>query len=43
MFLMVRIGTSGWLYDAWRATFYPSGLPQRAVLPYIAHQETTGL
>src|SRR4029453_1998017 len=34
----VRIGTSGWLYPGWRNTFYPPGLPQRAVLAYTAQQ-----
>ena len=32
----VRIGTSGWSYAGWRATFYPAGLPQRAALAYMA-------
>jgi uncharacterized protein YecE (DUF72 family) len=34
----LRIGTSGWVYDQWRASFYPPGLPQRAVLSYAAQR-----
>jgi uncharacterized protein YecE (DUF72 family) len=33
---MIRIGISGWLYPAWRGTFYPEGLPQRAELAYAS-------
>ena len=32
----VRIGISGWRYPPWRGVFYPSGLPQRAELEYVA-------
>jgi uncharacterized protein YecE (DUF72 family) len=32
----VRIGTSGWVYPGWRASFYPRGLPHRAALAYAA-------
>src|SRR5690242_6869951 len=34
---MIRIGISGWLYPAWRGTFYPKGLPQRGELAYASH------
>ena len=34
----LRVGTSGWVYDQWRASFYPPGLPQRAVLAYASRQ-----
>jgi uncharacterized protein YecE (DUF72 family) len=33
---MIRIGTSGWAYPEWRASFYPDGLPQRSQLEYLA-------
>ena len=33
---MIRIGISGWLYPAWRGTFYPKGLPQRRELGYAS-------
>lgn len=33
---MIRIGISGWLYPAWRRTFYPTGLPQRRELGYAS-------
>jgi uncharacterized protein YecE (DUF72 family) len=33
---MIRIGISGWLYPAWRGTFYPKGLPQRCELAYAS-------
>jgi uncharacterized protein YecE (DUF72 family) len=32
----IRIGISGWQYDSWRGDFYPSGLPRRQELPYVA-------
>lgn len=35
---MIRVGTSGWRYRSWRAAFYPSGLPQRGELSYLARQ-----
>jgi len=34
----VRIGTSGWRYPPWRATFYPKGLPQRRELEYLSRR-----
>jgi uncharacterized protein YecE (DUF72 family) len=33
---MIRIGISGWLYPAWRGTFYPRGLPRRCALGYAS-------
>src|SRR5215211_6295706 len=30
------IGTSGWHYDHWKGPFYPSGLPEAALLEYYA-------
>ena len=29
-----RIGTSGWVYDSWRGTVYPSGVPDARRLEY---------
>ncbi len=41
---MVRIGTSGWVYNDWRERFYPKGLPQRRWLEYYAqHFDTVEL
>jgi len=31
-----RIGISGWRYPPWRGVFYPTGLPHRAELGYVA-------
>ena len=38
---MIRIGISGWLYPAWRKTFYPKGLPQRHELGYASRTFNT--
>jgi uncharacterized protein YecE (DUF72 family) len=35
--MTVRIGLSGWSYPGWRRRFYPTGLPQRRELEYIAN------
>ena len=32
----VRIGTQGWSYDDWRATFYPPGSKQEDRLPFYS-------
>ncbi len=37
----VRVGISGWRYAGWRGDFYPSGLPQRAELAYVAERMDT--
>jgi uncharacterized protein YecE (DUF72 family) len=37
----IRIGISGWTYAPWRGTFYPSGLPQRGELGYVAERLTS--
>lgn len=34
----VWVGTSGWRYPPWRATFYPHCLPQRRELEYLSRQ-----
>ncbi len=33
---IIRIGVSGWNYDAWRGDFYPDDLPRRDELAYAA-------
>lgn len=33
---MIRIGTSGWVYDHWKGVFYPEGLAQEEQLPFFA-------
>ncbi|WP_084789356.1 DUF72 domain-containing protein [Saccharomonospora iraqiensis] len=37
----VRIGTSGWIYPAWRGVFYPEGLAQRRELEYLSRRVNT--
>ncbi|HET9948894.1 MAG TPA: DUF72 domain-containing protein [Longimicrobiales bacterium] len=37
----VRIGVSGWSYDAWRGRFYPSGLPSARRLSFLAERFDT--
>jgi uncharacterized protein YecE (DUF72 family) len=34
--MAIRIGVSGWRYAPWRGVFYPSALPQRLELRYVA-------
>jgi uncharacterized protein YecE (DUF72 family) len=38
---MLRVGTSGWDYDAWRRKFYPEKLKKRERLGYYASQFPT--
>jgi uncharacterized protein YecE (DUF72 family) len=33
-----RVGISGWVYPAWRGTFYPKGLGQKRELEYASRQ-----
>ena len=35
------MGVSGWRYRSWRGDFYPSGLPQRRELEYVAERLTS--
>jgi uncharacterized protein YecE (DUF72 family) len=35
------VGISGWRYPAWRGDFYPTGLPQRRELEYVASRMTS--
>ncbi len=37
----VHIGTSSWLFDAWRGVFYPDKLPKSQQLVYYATQFPT--
>src|SRR5919205_1171440 len=39
--MVVRIGTSGWIYPPWRRVFYPEGLVQRRELTYLAERLDT--
>jgi len=39
--MTVRIGTSGWVYDHWRGTFYPEDLRQADWLGYYAREFDT--
>jgi uncharacterized protein YecE (DUF72 family) len=32
----VRVGIGGWVYEDWRGTFYPEGLPQKRELEYAS-------
>ena len=41
---MIRVGTSGWVYGAWRGRFYPKEIAQRRWLQYYAeHFDTVEL
>lgn len=33
---VIRVGISGWTYEPWRGTFYPSDLPQNKELAYAS-------
>jgi uncharacterized protein YecE (DUF72 family) len=37
---MIRTGTGGWLYEPWRGSFYPEGLPHRRELEYASRKLT---
>jgi uncharacterized protein YecE (DUF72 family) len=39
--MTIQIGTSGWVYDHWRGTFYPEGLRQADWLGYYAREFDT--
>ena len=36
-----RVGISGWVYPAWRETFYPKGLPHKRELEFAAQRLTS--
>jgi uncharacterized protein YecE (DUF72 family) len=37
---MIRVGIGGWVYEPWRGSFYPKGLPQKRELEYAAGRLT---
>ena len=37
----VRVGVGGWVFEPWRGTFYPEGLPQKRELEYASRKLTT--
>ncbi len=41
MSIAVNLGTSSWLFDAWRGVFYPDKLPRTKFLPFYAAQFNT--
>jgi uncharacterized protein YecE (DUF72 family) len=36
----IRIGVGGWVFEPWRGSFYPQGLPQKDELAYMARRLT---
>lgn len=36
--MVIRVGTSGWVYPAWRGVFYPKGLRHREELDYLSRR-----
>jgi uncharacterized protein YecE (DUF72 family) len=34
--MSIYVGIGGWIYDEWRGTFYPKGLPQKRELEYAS-------
>src|SRR5262245_22352555 len=37
----IRVGMSGWVYPAWRGTFYPKGVTQKKELEYASRKVTS--
>lgn len=37
----IRIGTSGWVYESWRGSFYPEDVPRKRELEYLSRQLRT--
>ncbi|HRO10194.1 DUF72 domain-containing protein [Amaricoccus sp.] len=37
----IRIGVGGWVYEPWRGSFFPPGLPQREELAYASRHLTS--
>jgi uncharacterized protein YecE (DUF72 family) len=37
----IRIGVGGWVFEPWRGSFYPEGLPQKRELEYASRRLTT--
>jgi len=38
---MIRVGIGGWVYEPWRGTFYPKGLPQVRELAHASRAVTS--
>ncbi|HVV27274.1 MAG TPA: DUF72 domain-containing protein [Rhizomicrobium sp.] len=38
--MSIRAGIGGWVYEPWRGSFYPKGLPQKRELEYAASKLT---
>ena len=38
--MSIYVGIGGWVYEPWRQTFYPEGLPQKRELEYASSQLT---
>jgi uncharacterized protein YecE (DUF72 family) len=38
---MIRVGIGGWVYELWRGTFYPKGLPQVRELAHASRSLTS--
>jgi uncharacterized protein YecE (DUF72 family) len=38
---MIRVGIGGWVYEPWRGTFYPPGLPQKNELAHASRHLTS--
>jgi len=38
---MIRVGIGGWVYEPWRGTFYPKGLPQTRELAHASRNVTS--
>jgi uncharacterized protein YecE (DUF72 family) len=36
----VRVGVGGWVFEPWRGSFYPEGLPQKRELEYMSRHLT---
>ncbi len=34
----IRVGVGGWVFEPWRGTFYPRGLPQKRELEYASRK-----
>jgi uncharacterized protein YecE (DUF72 family) len=37
----IRVGVGGWVYEPWRGTFYPEGLPQKQELAHASRRLTS--
>ena len=37
----IRVGVGGWIYEPWRETFYPAGLPKAKELAHASRHVTT--